>query len=182
MLAGVLGMCSFAPGGPGEGRVPNFDASAALRADAEALRIPVRVPALPEGWRANSGRREGIDGGRTDPATGQAVRAVATRVGYLAPSGMYLSLTQSNADEDALVGSINPDALPDGHPGRRAAGLGGLRGRRGRGAGVDHEARRPGRPGSGRDHRRRWYRRVPYAGAGDSESAAADRPLAQELR
>ncbi|MEV3902291.1 DUF4245 domain-containing protein [Mycobacterium sp. NPDC050551] len=114
VLAGVLGMCSFAPAGPGEGRVPNFDAPAALRADADALRIPVRVPALPEGWRANSGGREGIDGGRTDPATGQAVRAVATRVGYLAPNGMYLSLTQSNADEDALVGSINPDAYPTG--------------------------------------------------------------------
>lgn len=114
VLAGLLGMCSFAPSGPGEGTPPSYDASAGLRADAEALRIPVREPALPAEWRANSGGREGIDSGRTDPGSGQAVRAVASRVGYLAPSGMYLSLTQSNADEAALVASISPDGYPTG--------------------------------------------------------------------
>ena len=29
-------------------------------------------------------------------------------VGYISPTGMYLSLTQSDADEDKLVGSIHP--------------------------------------------------------------------------
>ncbi|WP_395310310.1 DUF4245 domain-containing protein [Mycobacterium sp. AMU20-3851] len=114
LLAGVLGMCSFAPSGPGEGAVPTFDAPAALGADAEVLNFPVRLPELPQGWQANSGARGGIDGGRTDPATGQPVRALTSRVGYIAPSKMYLSLTQSNADEARLVGSIDPEAVPTG--------------------------------------------------------------------
>lgn len=114
VLAGVLGMCSFQPGGPVAGPAPDFDAPAALRADADALRIPVRVPRLPDGWQPNSGGRGGIDGGRTDPATGRPMHAVTSRVGYLAPSGMYLSLTQSNADEDKLVASIDRDVVPTG--------------------------------------------------------------------
>lgn len=114
VLAGVLGMCSFAPSGPGQGEIPDFDAPAALHADAEVLKFPVRLPVLPDGWQPNSGSRGSIDGGRTDPETGQAVRAVTSRVGYIAPSKMYLSLTQSNADEARLVGSIDPEAVPTG--------------------------------------------------------------------
>jgi Protein of unknown function (DUF4245) len=114
VLAGVLGMCSFAAGGPGQGPVPDYDAPAALQADADALKIPIRVPALPEGWKSNSGSRKGIDGGRTDPVSRQQVRAVSSTVGYLAPSGMYISVTQSNADEDKLVQSVNSDVYPTG--------------------------------------------------------------------
>jgi Protein of unknown function (DUF4245) len=114
VLAGVLGMCSFQPNGPGKGPAPSYDAPAALQADADALKIPIRLPRLPDGWQSNSGSRKGIDGGRTDPATGQQVRAVSSTVGYLTPSGMYLSLTQSNADEDKLVASINADLYPTG--------------------------------------------------------------------
>jgi hypothetical protein len=114
VLAGMLGMCSFAPNGPGKGPAPSYDAPAALHADADALKIPIRLPKLPDGWQANSGSRKGIDGGRTDPATGLQSRAVSSTVGYLAPSGMYLSLTQSNADEDRLVASINNDLYPTG--------------------------------------------------------------------
>ncbi|VEG57366.1 Uncharacterised protein [Mycolicibacterium aurum] len=114
VLAGVLGMCSFAPTGPGAGPVPEYDAPAALQADADALKIPIRVPQLPDGWRSNSGSRKGIEGGRTDPVTGQPVRAVGSVVGYLTPSGMYLSLTQSNADEDKLVSSFSTELVPTG--------------------------------------------------------------------
>jgi hypothetical protein len=114
VLAGVLGMCSFAPSGPGKGPTPTYDAPAALQADADALKIPIRVPRLPGGWRSNSGSRKGIDGGRTDPSSGQQARAVSSTVGYLTPSWMYLSLTQSNADEDKLVASIDADLYPTG--------------------------------------------------------------------
>lgn len=114
VLAGLLGMCSFAPTGPGPGPAPDYDAPAALQADADALNIPIRVPQLPEGWAANSGSRMGIEDGRRDPVTGQPVRAVGSVVGYLAPSGMYLSITQSNADEDKLVASFSPDLVPTG--------------------------------------------------------------------
>jgi Protein of unknown function (DUF4245) len=114
VLAGLLGMCSFQATGPGPGPVPDYDAPAALQADADALKIPIRVPRLPDGWKSNSGSRQGIDAGRTDPATRQQLRAVSSTVGYLTPSGMYLSLTQSNADEDKLVASLHPDVVPTG--------------------------------------------------------------------
>jgi hypothetical protein len=114
VLAGVLGMCSFAPNGPGKGPTPTYDAPAALQADANDLKIPIRVPRLPDGWQSNSGSRKGIDGGRTDPTSGQQVRAVSSTVGYLTPGGMYLGLIQSNADEDKLVTSINADLYPTG--------------------------------------------------------------------
>ena len=98
---------------PAQDRRPVYDAPAALQADADALRIPIRLPVLPDGWHANSGGRGGIDGGRTDPS-GQPARAVSSTVGYLAPSGMYLALTQSNADEEKLIGSIDSDLVPTG--------------------------------------------------------------------
>jgi hypothetical protein len=113
VLAAVLGMCSFAPSGPGPGPAPDYDAPSALQADADALRIPIRVPALPEGWHSNSGSRAGIDAGRTDPS-GQQARAVSSTVGYLTPAGMYMALTQSNAAEEKLVRSIDPDMVPTG--------------------------------------------------------------------
>jgi len=114
VLAGVLGMCSFQGAGPTEGPTPSYDAPSALQADADALKIPIRVPTLPQGWQSNSGSRNGIDGGRTDPESQERLRAVSSTVGYLAPSGMYLSLTQSNADEDKLVASMEADMYPTG--------------------------------------------------------------------
>lgn len=113
VLAGIVGMCSFSPSGPAKGPTPDYDAPAALQADADALPVPIRVPALPEGWHANSGSRAGIEAGRTD-ASGQPARAVSSTVGYLTPTGMYLALTQSNADEEKLVGSIDPKMVPTG--------------------------------------------------------------------
>jgi hypothetical protein len=114
LLAGLIGMCSFEPVGPHRGAIPPYDAAAALRADAQTLGFPIRLPRLPDGWQPNSGGRGGIDGGRTDPATGQRLHAATSTVGYISPTGMYLSLTQSNADEDKLVGSIHASAYPTG--------------------------------------------------------------------
>jgi hypothetical protein len=114
VLAGLVGMCSFSPSGPTEGMAPTYDTQAGLQADADALNFPVRLPRLPAGWQANSGVRGGIEAGRTDPGTGQRQRAVTTRVGYLAPSKMYVSLTQSDADETALVRSIESSVYPTG--------------------------------------------------------------------
>jgi hypothetical protein len=113
-LAGLLGMCSFAPTGPKSGKVPTYDAVGALKSDAETLGFPIRMPRLPDGWQPNSGSRDGLDGGRTDPKSGQPARALISTVGYLTPAGMFVSLTQSNADEDKLVGNIHPDMYPTG--------------------------------------------------------------------
>lgn len=114
ILAGLVGMCSFQPKGPAEGVTPSYDAPAALQADADALDFPIRLPKLPEGWQANSGGRGSIEQGRTDPETGKAERALTTRVGFIAPSQMYVSLTQSNADETALVASVHREVYPTG--------------------------------------------------------------------
>lgn len=114
LLAGLVGMCSFRAGGPSDGAAPTYDAAGALKVEAKEVGFPVRLPALSADWHANSGTRTGIDGGRTDPRTGEKIRAVASRVGYIAPSKMYVSLTQSNADETALVQSIHNDVYPSG--------------------------------------------------------------------
>ncbi len=113
VLAGLVGMCSFQGRGPSTGSVPHYDAPAALKADAQTLGFPIRLPALPAGWQANSGARDGIEAGRTNP-DGQPVRAKVSTVGYIAPSGKYVSLTQSNADESKLVAFLHPDLFPSG--------------------------------------------------------------------
>jgi hypothetical protein len=102
VLAGLVGMCSFQATGPKTGPAPSYDAPDALRADAAQLGFPVRLPQLPEGWHANSGRRGAIDAART------------STVGYLTPGGMYVSLTQSNADEQKLIASFGSDLYPTG--------------------------------------------------------------------
>ena len=114
VLAGLVGMCSFRPNGPADGAIPPYDAAAALQDDANALNFPIRLPALPAGWQSNSGTRTGIEAGRTDPGTGERQRAVVARVGYIAPSKMYVSLSQSDADETALVQSIHNSVYPSG--------------------------------------------------------------------
>jgi len=114
LLAALVGMCSFQPGSANKGTIPSYDAAAALRADAQTLGFPIRLPRLPAGWQPNSGGRDGIQNGRTDPSTGQRLNAATSIVGYISPTGMYLSLTQSNADEDKLVGSIHSAAYPTG--------------------------------------------------------------------
>ena len=113
VLAGLVGMCSFRPNGPADGMAPTYNAAAALQADADALNFPIRLPKLPAGWQPNSGTRAGIEAGRTDPRTGERQRAVLSRVGYIAASKMFVSLTQSNADETALVQSINNSVYPN---------------------------------------------------------------------
>ncbi|WP_025738425.1 DUF4245 domain-containing protein [Mycobacterium genavense] len=112
LLAGMVGMCSFQPTGAHQGAIPSYDAATALRADAQTLGFPIRLPQLPAGWQPNSGSRGGIENGRV--SDGQRLRAATSTVGYIGPTGMYLSLTQSNADEDKLVASIHPSAYPTG--------------------------------------------------------------------
>ncbi len=178
-------MCSFQARGPTTGPAPEYDAPAALRADAAQLGFPVRLPQLPDGWHANSGRRGSIEQGRKNPATGTWERAVISTVGYLAPSGMYVSLTQSNADEDKLVASFDGEPLPDRHAERRRRLVGGVRRRRRHPTGVDDAARRADRPGADRDNRCREPRRIPYAGRGHAIAAATacdSRQLAEPAR
>lgn len=112
LLAGLAGRCAFAPLGARPGKIPEYDVVTALKSDAQVLGFPIRLPRLPDGWQANSGSRDGLEAARTDPGTGQQVRAKVSKVGYIAPSGMYVSLIQSNADPDKLLRSLQADAYP----------------------------------------------------------------------
>ena len=178
VLAGVLGMCSFAPNGPGPGPAPPYDAPAALQADADALKFPIRLPKLPEGWHANSGGAR-QHRGRADRRAGKPARAVTSRVGYLAPTGMFISLTQSDADEDKLDrGRSTPVWCRRARRTSTACSWIVYEGgdRDGTRPGVDDPAE-PGRsgPAQTRDNGRRGYRRVPYAGGGDADAVATAR-------
>ena len=179
VLAGVLGhvLVSGQRAWPGAGA--DVRRAGALQADADALKIPDPVAEAARRVAANSGSRNGIDGGRTDPASGQPARAVSSTVGIWHPSGMYISLTQSNADEDKLVGSIDADMYPTGRSGCRRRHVGGLRGRRQTDAEPvwTTQLQRPDRAGAGRDNGWRRYGRVPYAGGGDAERLAAARQV-----
>ena len=55
---------------------------------------------------------------------------MTSRVGYLAPTGMFISLTQSNADEDKLMRWLDTGLVPTGVQDVERRELGGLRGRR----------------------------------------------------
>ncbi|HEY0640774.1 MAG TPA: DUF4245 domain-containing protein [Pseudonocardiaceae bacterium] len=95
LFAGVVGMCSFSPGGPSTdpGAAPTVDASAELTRAAREVGFAVREPRLPDDWRANSFALQEVDA---------RARTRAVRTGWLVPGG-YLRLSQSDADEPSLV-------------------------------------------------------------------------------
>ena len=99
LAGGVTRSCSFAPTGPtiDPSGLPVVDAPAELR----ALRVPfpVRIPAVPVGWRSNSVGQDRVEGGR------------AVRVGYITPAGRYLRLLQSDAPDAALL-AVETGASP----------------------------------------------------------------------
>ena len=114
LLAGLVGMCSFQPGGTNKGTIPSYDAAAALRADAADAGVPDPAAAVARGLAAQLRRPRRYRERANRSSTGQRLNAATSTVGYISPTGMYLSLTQSNADEDKLVGSIHPSAYPTG--------------------------------------------------------------------
>jgi hypothetical protein len=94
LVAGVSRACTFSPGGPtvDPTGLPVVDAPAELRALAPRVPVPVRIPAVPPGWRSNSVDQDLVQGG------GRAIRT-----GYITPAGRYLRLLQSDASEAALL-------------------------------------------------------------------------------
>lgn len=94
IIAGIASQCTFSPGGPTAGPIPEFDLDAALDYDAKELDFPIRHPGVPDGWTPNSGSRAIVDGGD------------ASTVGFITQAGRYVQLTQTNADETPLVAFI----------------------------------------------------------------------------
>lgn len=94
IIAGIASQCSFSPGGPTSGPIPSFDVDAALKYDSRELGFPIRHPGVPDGWTPNSGSRSIVSGDSGGDSS---------TVGFITESGRYIQLTQSNADETALV-------------------------------------------------------------------------------
>lgn len=85
--------CSFDPGAPtaDPATAPTADLAADLPRTARSLDFPLRLPAVPEGWRANSSSTSAVP-----PA------AVAVRAGWLTPH-RFVQLSQSAAPAPDLV-------------------------------------------------------------------------------
>jgi hypothetical protein len=95
VVGGLTRGCSFAPTGPtvDSDAVPQVDAPVQLRALAGSTPFPVRIPAVPADWRANS-----VDAVRVGSTGDRAVRT-----GYLTPDGRYVRVVQSDTDEASLL-------------------------------------------------------------------------------
>jgi hypothetical protein len=114
VVGGVTRGCSFSPAGPtvDQGALPVVDAPAELRRLAPLVPFPVRVPAVPPGWRSNSADQDLVDPDR------------AALVGHLTPEGRYLRLLQSDGTEEALLAAETGGAPV---PARGTAEVAGLR-------------------------------------------------------
>jgi hypothetical protein len=94
VAGGLSRSCTFAPTGPtvDASRLPVVDVPAELTRLAPGSTFPLRVPAVPEGWRANAVDRSSL------PEGGHVVRT-----GFLTPDGRYLRLQQGDATEEAML-------------------------------------------------------------------------------
>ncbi|MFF5354592.1 DUF4245 domain-containing protein [Saccharopolyspora hirsuta] len=90
-MAGLLGQCSFNPGGP-QVQVPTVDVPAELDRASRRVDFPLADPQLPANWRANS----------VNVLTLRS-HAEVVRVGWLTGDGHYLRFSQSTATEEELV-------------------------------------------------------------------------------
>lgn len=98
ILAAITRSCSFSPGGPSTdtSSLPTVDVPAELQAAVGQVKFPLHEPRLPGGWRANSASVDQLGAGGTDQAV---------RIGWIAPDGRYLQVSQSNASAADLVRS-----------------------------------------------------------------------------
>jgi hypothetical protein len=103
---GLVRACSFAPGGPEVDRsaLRPVDATRALTDAAGRTGFPVRVPAVPADWVAQSSDAA--------PLAGTADRAV--RVGWLTPDDRFVRLVQTAGSEATAVRSEQGDPGPRG--------------------------------------------------------------------
>jgi hypothetical protein len=98
VLAAITRSCSFSPGGPStnSSALPTVDVPAELQAAAGQVGFPLHGLQLPDGWRANSASVDLL---------GPNGQTKAVRIGWIAPDGRYLQVSQSSASPLDLVRS-----------------------------------------------------------------------------
>ena len=90
---GFTGMCTYNPGAPEQGQVPEIDASTFISMEARGMDFAVREPVTPEGWVTNSARRSVVDD------------TPAPVIGYVTTDSGFLQLTQTGETvQDAVEG------------------------------------------------------------------------------
>ncbi|QYN36670.1 DUF4245 domain-containing protein [Pseudonocardia sp. DSM 110487] len=106
VAGGLSRSCTFAPTGPtiDSSRLPVVDVPAELTRLASDSTFPLRVPVVPEGWRANAVDRSSL------PEGGRIVSA-----GFLTPDGRYLRLQQGDATEEAMLRAEAGGEMAPGH-------------------------------------------------------------------
>jgi hypothetical protein len=98
ILAAITRSCSFSPGGPStnSSSLPTVDVPVELQSAAGQVKFPLRQPQLPSGWHANSASVDQLGTNGADHAV---------RIGWIAPDGRYLQISQSDASPADLVRS-----------------------------------------------------------------------------
>jgi hypothetical protein len=107
VVMAFYGSCSFSPGGPkvDPASAPTADAAGQLSRTARSVTFPVRSPAVPDGWRANSASTSSVGSG----ASGDVI----VRVGWLTSSGAFVQLSQSGGEvADVLVEETGQEKAP----------------------------------------------------------------------
>lgn len=90
---GFTGMCTYNPGAPEQGQVPEIDASTFISMEARGMDFAVREPETPQGWVTNSARRAMVDD------------TPAPVIGYVTTESGFLQLTQTGETvQDAVEG------------------------------------------------------------------------------
>lgn len=117
LVAGVSRTCAFSPGGPqiDQNAVRTVDAPADLGRFAKEVPYPVRLPAVPQGWRANS---SGLD------KAGDASASRIVRVGYLTADNRFARLLQGDLSEEQMLRVVTGGSAVDA---RGPVDVGGVR-------------------------------------------------------
>ena len=108
-LAAITHSFTFSPGGPSTSAstAPSVDESEQYQLAVGQVRFPLRQPKLPASWHSNSADLDQIAGSAT---TGNLPNDM--RIGWITPTGRYLSLAESTADVADLA--RQSAGLPDG--------------------------------------------------------------------
>lgn len=104
VVMAFYGGCTFSPGGPSvdPSSIPSVDAANELSRTARSVDFPLRSPAVPKDWQANSTGTAAVGAGE-----------IVVRVGWITASGAFVQLSQSGGSvEDVLVKETGAEKAP----------------------------------------------------------------------